>query len=84
MTTPLVAHTINIHVNTSSPPCSSNTLTVTSPTINLPTNVLPKRHKGKVAVSSQTDEQVWHLTDEKNLGVSSGWSILCHYIFLSE
>jgi hypothetical protein len=59
-------------------------LTVTSPTINPPANVSPKRHKGKVAVSSQTDEQVWHLTGEKILGVSYGWSILCHYIFLSE
>jgi hypothetical protein len=77
MTTPLVAHAINIHVNTSSPPCPSNSPTVNPPTINLPANVSPKRRKGKVAVSSQTDEQVWDLTDDKILGASSGWSILC-------
>ena len=66
MTTPVVAHTINIHVNTSSPPHPPNAsaLTVSPPTINLPANVSPKKHKGKVAVSSQTNEQVWHLTDD--------------------
>jgi hypothetical protein len=37
----------------------------------MPANVSPKRHKGKVAVSSQTDEQVWDLTDDKILGASS-------------
>jgi hypothetical protein len=77
MTTPLVAHTINIHVNTSSPPRPSNAPTVNPPTIILPANVSPKRRKGKVAVSSQTDEQVWHLTDDKILGASFGWFILC-------
>jgi hypothetical protein len=79
MTTPVVAQTINIHVNTSSPPRPPNASasTVNLPTIILPANVSPKKRKGKVAVSSQTDEQVWHLTDDKILGVSFGWSILC-------
>ena len=79
MTTPVVAHTINIHVNTSSPPHPPNASasTVSPPTIILPANVSLKKCKGKVAVSSQTNEQVWHLTDDKILGVSFGWSILC-------
>ena len=82
MTTTIVAHTINIHVNTSSPPHPSNAPTVNPPTIILPANVSPKRCKGKVAVSSQTNEQVWHLKDDKILGASSGWFILCWCLFI--
>jgi hypothetical protein len=79
MTTPVVAHTINIHVNTSSPPRPPNASasTVLPPTKILPANVSPKKRKGKVAVSSQTDDQVWHLTDDKILGASFSWSFLC-------
>ena len=67
MAMPLVAYTININVNTSSPPHPAD-----APTFDPPANVSPKRLKGKVALSSQTDEQVWHLPDEKILGVYSG------------
>lgn len=62
MSSPRLSHTINIHVNTSptAPPRVEAEIA--------PANVSPKRKKGKVALSSQTDEEVWGLTDDKILG----------------